>query len=375
MPQPKDLDAYRIAVMAGDGIGPAAVDQAVRVLAAAAEGEPGLRLDFTWLPVGLDAHARHGSTLPTETIETLREHEAWMLGPLTTHVYAADDPTMVNASATLRKQFELYANVRPVRSFAGVPGTFPNVDLVVVRENTEGMYADRNVLDGNGELRPDADTVVSVRVVTRRASERVARVAFDLARSRDRRKTVTLVHKANVLRHGCGLFLDACHAVGREYPDIDVDDFHVDAMAMHLVMRPQEFDVIVTTNLFGDVLSDEAAGLVGGLGLAPGLNVGDNHAMAQATHGSAPELAEAQRANPIAEILSAGMLLEWLGTRHSDAAAINASRRVPDAVSTLLASSSGTPDVGGSAKTADVGDALLEILSNPTHMGDQLRKG
>jgi 3-isopropylmalate dehydrogenase len=233
--------------------------------------------------------------------------------------------------------------------------------VVVVRENTEGFYADRNMLAGSGEFQPAPDTVLSVRVVTQRACERLARAGFELARRR--RSHVTLVHKANVLRLGCGLFLDTCRAVATDYPDVQVDDFHVDAFAMHLVMRPTDFDVIVTTNLFGDVLSDLSAGLIGGLGLAPGLNAGHERAMAQAVHGSAPDIAGRGSANPIASILSLAQLLDWLGTRHTDLAATNLGARLWTAVETVLATGAvKTPDLGGKATTTDMTEAIVEAL-------------
>ncbi len=268
---------------------------------------------------------------------------------------------MPNPSAVLRKRFELYANIRPARSFPGVPSLRPDVDVVVVRENTEGFYADRNMLDGSGEFKPTPDTVLSVRVVTRRASERVARAAFELASRRSNH--VTLVHKANVLKLGCGLFLDVCRSVASEYPDVRVDDYHVDAFAMHLIMHPQDFDVVVTTNLFGDILSDEAAGLVGGLGLAPGLNAGDDHAMAQAVHGSAPDIAGQGKANPVASILSLAMLLDWLGSRHGDDAASTAAKKITSAVERVLnAGKTSTPDLGGTATTAEMTDAIVKAM-------------
>lgn len=240
---------------------------------------------------------------------------------------------------------------------------YPDVDLAVVRENTEGFYADRNVLDGNGEFRPDENTVISLRVVSRRASIRVARQAFILAQQRNQKRKVTVVHKANVLRLGDGLFLECCKQVGEQYPGITLEDYHVDAFAMYLVTRPQDFDVVLTTNMFGDILSDEAAGLVGGLGMAPGLNAGDEFAMAQATHGSAPDIAHLQVANPVAEILSGKLLLEWLSERLSVPELISAARDIEAAVTlTLEQGEALTPDLGGDANTQDITEAILKNL-------------
>ncbi len=353
------MGSYRLAVMDGDGIGPEVVGAMRRVLQAIPAVVTGLDLIPIDLPVGLSALDMHGTTLPGRTLEELPTCDGWILGPVTTHAYQGS--AMPNPSAVLRKRFELYANIRPARSFPGVPSLRSDVDVVVVRENTEGFYADRNMLVGSGEFQPTPDTVLSMRVVTRPASERVARAAFELALRRRRR--VTLVHKANVLKLGCGLFLEACRSVASDYPNVQVDDYHVDAFAMHLIMHPQDFDVIVTTNLFGDVLSDEAAGLVGGLGMAPGLNAGNAHAMAQAVHGSAPDIAGQGIANPIASVLSLAMLLDWLGGRHGDDAATTAARRITTAVETVLrAGAIKTPDLGGSASTQQVADAIVRAM-------------
>jgi 3-isopropylmalate dehydrogenase len=353
------MGSYRLAVMVGDGIGPEVMAEAVRVLEGAAATQPDLQLEFDYLPTGLEAHQRLGSTLPDGTLTALESYAGWLLGPLSTHLYRPDDPTMPNPSAVLRRRFRLYANIRPARSFPGVPALYPDVDLIVVRENTEGFYADRNLVEGSGELKPTEDLVISVRVVTRQASEAVARAAFELARNRRRR--VTAVHKANVLRRGCGLFLEACRAVGREFPEVELDDMHVDAAALELVRRPQRFDVIVTENMFGDILSNEAAGLVGGLGLMPGLNAGAERAMAQAAHGSAPDIAGKGIANPVAEILSGALLLDWLGRRHRDEGAVRAAARIEAAVVGVLADGRvRTPDIGGEATTVELGQAIAD---------------
>ncbi len=356
------MESLRIAVMEGDGIGPDIVRATEAVLGAAIRPS-GVRLTFEHLPVGLAAAESHGSTLPQETRDALGQCQGWILGPVTHHIYDYSNPANVNPSAFLRKQFELYANIRPCRSFPGVKSLHPDVDLVIVRENTEGFYADRNVLDGNGEFRPSADEVISVRVVTRRASTRVAREAFQLARSRGKQRRVTAVHKANVLRRGCGLFLEACRAVAAEFPDVALNDMHADAFAMKLILHPQEFDVVVTTNLFGDIFSDEASALVGGLGLAPGLNIGEQRAMAQATHGSAPDIADRHIGNPCAMILSGKLLLEWLATRYAQPALLDAARRIETAVEdTLRRGDHLTPDLGGTAGTADMAEDLVAAV-------------
>jgi len=351
-----------IAVLAGDDIGPEVVDATVAVLDQAASAR-GIPIAWERLPVGLAAVDEHGSTLPDRTIERLREIPGWILGPVSHRDYPLGDQRYRNPSGYLRKNFELYANLRPSRGWAGVPAVHPDLDLVIVRENTEGFYADRNMLDGNGELRPDEDTVISVRLVTRRASVRVARQAFELARSRDKKKTVTAVHKANVLRRGDGLFLACCREVAADYPDVNFDDYLVDAFAMRLILRPDVHDVVVTTNMFGDILSDEAAGLVGGLGLAPGLNTGDDHAMAQAVHGSAPDISGRGIANPTAEILSGAMLLDWLGRTRGPEVLSAAARDIERAVGVALAEGSKlTPDLGGKAGTTQLTEAIISAL-------------
>ena len=358
----------------GDGIGPEVVPAAVKV-ADAARALSGLDVQWVELPVGLSAYRELGHTLPPQTVRALEGLDGWLLGPVSHHIYDIHRPEMVNPSGALRKGFDLYANVRPARALPGVPALRPDVDLVVVRENTEGFYPDRNVLDGNGELRIDPDTVVSVRVVTRRACLRVAEFAFELATERARargrpdaarrRPRVTAVHKANVLRRGDGLFLECCRQVAARYPEVAFDDAHVDAMAMFLVQRPQTLDVLVTTNLFGDILSDEAAGLVGGLGVAPSLNVGHGRAMAQAVHGSAPDIAGQGIANPVAEILSLAMLLGWLGQRHGDDRARRTAAAMAAAVEAVLAEGRVlTPDLGGRAGTEEFTEAVCRRLAS-----------
>jgi 3-isopropylmalate dehydrogenase len=352
-PQMDPARSYRIAIMAGDGIGPEIVAGTFEAMCAAAEGV-GIALAGVELPVGLVAHAELGSTLPGTTLEALPTCDGWLLGPVTHHVY--DGPTMPNPSGTLRKRFDLFANERPARSLPGVPCLRDDVDLVIVRENTEGFYADRNVLDGTSEFRPTRDVALSLRVVTRDASTRVAEYAFALARARAARRgrpaRVTAVHKANVLRLTDGLFLGAVRDVASRYPDVELTDAHVDAAATHLVLDPGRFDVIVTTNMFGDILSDEAAGLIGGLGLAPGLNAGLDHAMAQATHGSAPDIAGRNLANPTALMLSGAMLLRWMATARDDGRLAAAAERLEAAVvGTLAEPARRTPDVGGGAST------------------------
>lgn len=353
---------FEIPLLLGDGIGPEIATSTRSVLSAACAAT-GAAVSFEELPCGLCALDSHGTTMPRETLERLDRAEGWVLGPLSTHVYAGP-PDQPNVSALLRKRYDLFANVRPVRNLL-LAGPTPGraLDLVVVRENTQGFYADRNLYSGPGEVMTDADTALSLRLVTRRASENVARVAFALAEERAMR--VTLVHKANVLRISDGLFLEACRAVAVDHPQVEVDDMHVDAAATAMITDPDTFDVIVTTNMFGDILSNEGAGLVGGLGLAPSLNQGADRGMAQASHGSAPSLAGTGTANPVALLLSGQMLLAWLAGRHNHGALADAARRVERAVHRVLVGGDPThltPDMGGSGSTATLTEAVIDAL-------------
>lgn len=315
----------RIPLIAGDGIGPEITDAAAAVFETAAAAR-GRRFGVEHLPGGLAAYGAHGTTLPPETLERLDQSRGAILGPVTTHALTPDDPGQRNVSAALRTRYELSANIRPVSSAFGAPEARA-MDLVVVRENTQGFYADRNMHAGAGEFAPAPGTALAVRVITEEASLRVARAAFELA---ERRRglggsgTVTMVHKANVLRLSDGVFCEAVRAVAEDHPELRLDSMHVDAAAAELILRPEGFDVIVTTNMFGDILSNEAAALAGGLGFAPSLNLGHDRrfAIAQASHGSAPSLAGTGRANPTAMILSVAMLVEWLGREHEDHTAV-----------------------------------------------------
>jgi len=336
-------EALKIGVLDGDDIGLEIVPASVEVLRAAAQ-KHGVGIDWRPLPIGRRALDTHGSTLPKETLDTLPTLDGWILGPIGHRAYPKR-PEAINPHPILRKRFNLFANVRPTRSYPDIGCLHDGVDLVIVRENNEGFQPDRNVVAGSGEFRPSEDMTISVRVITRQGSYRVARAALELARQR--RKHLTYVHKDTVFKLGCGMFVEECKRAAAEFPDVLVDDVIVDTFAMRLVRDPQSFDVVVTTNMFGDILSDEAAGLVGGLGMAPGLCIGEGDiAMAQATHGSAPDIAGKGIANPYAMIESSRMLLEWLG--HS--------RRLPHAVAAAAAISRATTEAlrDPAARTGDI---------------------
>jgi 3-isopropylmalate dehydrogenase len=352
---------YRLGVMLGDGIGPEIVPASVRVVDAALAAAGADTVAWHQLPLGASAIEEHGSAIPAATLEALAGLDGWLLGPHDSAAYPEPFRSQLNPSGAIRKHFDLYANVRPARGFEGGTAIAPDTDLVIMRENTEGFYADRNTYAGTGEYMPTADVAVAMGVFTRPAIERIARAAFELARRR--RRKVTIVHKANVLQLSFGLFKRVCLEVAEAYPDVEVDDFHIDAMTVHLLRRASAFDVVVTENMLGDILSDMAGELAGSLGIAPSLNASDDRAMAQAAHGSAPDIAGKGLANPIAMILSAGMLLDWLGTRHDDPRALDAAVRVEDGVRAAVRGGVSTRDLGGTASTDEFTDAVVERIA------------
>jgi 3-isopropylmalate dehydrogenase len=353
-----------IGVMPGDGIGLEIVPEAVAVMEAAVAPEPEVDLELHPFPVGWTSYLDQGHTLPAATIEGLAAMDGFILGPIGHAAYPKGRPECVNPHPIIRKHFDLFANLRPAKSGQSLSPLHDDIDLLVVRENNEGFQPDRNMAAGCGEFQPNEDSAFSIRVITRRQSERIARSAFDAARRRDGKRRVTAIHKRSVFKLTDGVFMEAVERVAREYPDVVLDDYQVDTFAMHLVMRPQEFDVILCTNLFGDILSDEAAGLVGGLGMAPGLNVGDDYAMAQATHGSAPDIAGKGVANPYAMILSTKMLLEWLAARSSHDGLARSAQRIERAVEHTIADGKHvTPDIGGTASTHEMGSAITDACS------------
>ena len=350
----------KIGILDGDDIGLEIVPAAVEVAKAAA-AKHGVAIDWRPLPIGRRALDTHGHTLPPSTMAALRELDGWILGPIGHRAYPKQ-PNAINPHPVLRKDFDLFANVRPTRSYPGIGCLHDGVDLVIVRENNEGFQPDRNMVAGSGEFRPNDEITLSVRVITRKASYRVAKAALDLARRR--RKHMTFVHKDTVFKLGCGMFVEECRRAAAEYPDVKVDDVIVDTFAMRLVRDPQSFDVVVTTNMFGDILSDEAAGIVGGLGMAPGLCIGAGSiAMAQATHGSAPDIAGRGIANPYAMIESTRMLLEFLGSSRGRPEAARAAEDISRALTAALADPAArTADLRGTGNTATFTAAVVRNL-------------
>jgi 3-isopropylmalate dehydrogenase len=349
-----------IGVLDGDDIGHEIVPASVEVVEAAAQ-RTGLRIDWRPMPIGRRALDMLGTTLPEGTLETLSAMDGFILGPIGHQAYP-QVPGAINPHPIMRKHFELFANVRPSKSYPGLGALRDDIDLVIVRENNEGFQPDRNVVAGSGEFRPTEEVTISVRVITRTGSARVARAAFEIAQQRRRR--LTLVHKNTVFKLGCGMFVEECRRVATDFPDVAVDEVIVDTMAMRLVRDPQSFDTIVTTNMFGDILTDEAAGLVGGLGMAPGLCIGEGAlAMAQATHGSAPDIAGRGIANPFAMIESSRMLIEWLGHNRGIAAAVDAAALLKDAIAAALADpATRTRDILGTGGTSDMTNGILAAL-------------
>ncbi|WP_072807399.1 isocitrate/isopropylmalate dehydrogenase family protein [Rhodococcoides yunnanense] len=348
--------AVRIGSMTGDGIGHEIVPATMHVVDAAAQAEH-LSIEWVDLPLGRDALESHGSPVPDSTLDELKTLSGWVLGPHDSASYPEPFRSRLTPGGVVRKTFDLFANIRPALAHPGVRAVSPNMDLVVVRENTEGFYADRNMFVGSGEFMPTPDVALAVGVFTRTACERIAREAFTLARAR--RKHVTIVHKANVLSLSTGLFRDVCREVSEQFPDVTVDEEHIDALTAHLVRRGDAFDVIVAENMFGDILSDLAGELSGSLGMAPSLNSSETKAMAQAAHGSAPDIAGKNRANPTALFLSAAMLLDWLAAHDDRPALSRAAGRIRRAVTATLESGVATADLGGRASTGEFTETVV----------------
>nr|WP_083905320.1 isocitrate/isopropylmalate family dehydrogenase [Nocardia transvalensis] len=341
----------RLGLIEGDGIGPEVVRATREVVDEAFAAGGAGPVDWVPLAMGHTAIEEFGDPLPEPTLAALETLDAWILGPHDNASYAAEHRVGAPPGGAIRKRFGLFANIRPARVFPGVRAAATEMDLVIVRENSEGFYADRNMFSGSGEFAPAPDVALSVGVVTRQACARIAHEAFRLAAAR--RRHVTIVHKANVLPLTMGLFRDVCREVAHEYPGVRVDDEHVDAVAAHLVRAPADYDVLVTENLFGDILSDLAGELSGSLGLAASLNCSATQAMAQAVHGAAPTLAGHNRANPAALQLSAAMLLRWLGIRRNSTVAAHAAERIERAVAATFAAGIATTDLGGLASTGE----------------------
>ncbi len=352
----------RLVVLPGDGIGPDIVSATLDVLDAV-DRRLSLGLRFEPHDIGLVALKTHGTTLPVNALDACSSADGIILGPVSHATYPPVDEGGINPSAAIRIALDLYANIRPSRTRAGLPHySRTPMDLVIVRENTEGFYADRNMFDGGGEFMPTSDVALAVRKVTVKGSARIVRAGFDLSRAR--KKHVTVVHKQNVLRMSDGLFLEQARKIAALNDDIRYDEQLVDSMTALLIRHPDEYDVVVTTNMFGDILSDEASELAGGLGVASSINAGDAHCMAQAQHGSAPSLAGTDTANPTSLMLSAAMLLDWLGRRHRRGDLVSAANAIDSAVDAVLAKpETRTRDLGGSMGTRAFTKCLIDQIA------------
>jgi len=331
----------KITIINGDGIGPEIMDATLRVLDAVDAG-----LQYEHVDAGLMALKKHGDLLPQETLDVIAKNKICLKGPLTTPIGQG----FSSINVALRRHFKLYANLRPAITFPGTKSKFDNIDIITVRENTEGAYRQEGQT-----INADRTIAKAEIVITRDACEKIIRYAFDIAVKADRKK-VTAVHKANIMKTVSGLFLEVAEEVAKNYPQIEFNTLIVDNTCMQLVMNPQQFDIIVTTNLFGDIISDLCAGLIGGLGMAPGANIGEDSAIFEAVHGSAPDIAGKKIANPTALILAAALMLEHMGMHDKAIKVRVAIRKVLENKDRL------TGDLGGSAKTQEFTDAIIEKL-------------
>jgi len=330
---------HTITLLPGDGIGPEVTDAAVRVLAAA-----GVDIEWEVKEAGAEVLAKYGTTLPDEVIDSISKNRVALKGPITTPIGTG----FSSPNVALRKKLNLYASVRPIKNIPGIKARYEDVDLIVVRENTEGEYSgiEHIVIPG---------VVESLKIITEAGSTRIARYAFEMARKEGRKK-MTCVHKANIMKMSDGLFLECVRKIARNYPEIEYEEMIIDATCMHLVANPHRFDVLLMENLYGDIISDLCAGLVGGLGVTAGANLGDDFAVFEAVHGSAPAIAGQNKANPLAVILSGVMMLRHIGEE-------SAAGRIEAAV--FRVTSEGkylTPDLGGKASTTGITQAIIDAL-------------
>lgn len=340
------MTEYKIALMPGDGIGPELTEATLKVLEVAQE-KFGIKLNMIRAEAGDACLKNRGAALPEDSLKIIKESHACLKGPV--------GETAADVIVRLRLMFDLYANVRPLKAYPGAPVAHPDIDMIFVRENTEDVYKGLEYTIGN-------DTTICLRVITRKSCERIAKRAFETARVRNGKKKVTAIHKANVMRVTDGLFASVCREIAKQYPDIAYNEMYVDAATMHLIRKPQDFDVFCTCNMFGDILSDEAAQLIGGLGMAPGANIGDNFALFEPIHGSAPDIAGKHIANPISMILSAKMMLDWLGEKYNDSNCTKAAAAIEAAVAKTLQTKSLVPDLGGKASTMEMAQSIASAL-------------
>jgi 3-isopropylmalate dehydrogenase len=327
---------YKISLITGDGIGPELSESVINILDAVND-KIGVKIQVTKLEAGDAALKKTGKALPDETLDTIKKSDACLKAPV--------GESAADVIVVLRRLLDLYANIRPAKAYPNMPSLNQNTDMVIVRENTEDLYTGMEFDMG--------DTSIALRSISKRASERIANYAFITAEQRNKKKKVTCVHKSNVMRKTDGLFARTCEQVSKRYPNVTFENMYVDACAMNLIRQPEAFDVIVTTNLFGDILSDEASQVVGGLGMAPAANIGDNFALFEPVHGAAFDIAGKQIANPSSFILSAKMMFEWLGTKNSDKSCSDVAKKIEDAVYGIVKDGIKTKDSGGNKSTKE----------------------
>ena len=330
----------------GDGIGPEQTESAKQILETISD-KSATKLTINEAEAGDRALAKYGKALPEESFKVIRSSQACLKGPV--------GESAADVIIVLRRDFDLFANVRPAKSYPNIAGLSSKVDLVTVRENTEDLYL-------GWEFNADDNTVVALRITSEKASRRIAEYAFHMALVRNGKKRVVAVHKANVMRKGDGLFAATCRDVATKFPGIQYSELYVDACSMNLIRNPEEFDVIVTTNLFGDILSDEAAQVVGGLGMGPAANIGEKFALFEPVHGAAFDIAGKNVANPSSILLSAKMMLEWLGGKHNDENAAAEGQRIEDAVVAILKQNKKTKDIGGDLTTSEFTRLVAEKM-------------
>ena len=330
---------WKVAVIKGDGVGPDVVNAAILVLDAVKK-KFNLNIEYVPAEAGLNCVERYGTNLPKETLEILKTTDCVLKGPTTTPEGANSLPS---ANVGIRKYFDLYADVRPNKTLPNVPSIKPNVDMVIVRENTEGMYSGL-------DFRVNQETTIGIRVITRKACERIVKYAFELAETR--KKHVTLVHKGNVLKVSDGMFKDIFYEEAKKHPDVKADDAHVDAITQWFIKQPSFYDVLVTENLFGDIISDEAAMIVGGIGTGASANIGDKYAMFEPIHGSVPKYTGMDKVNPIGTIMSVKMMFDWMNYKEAGKAIEDAVHRVLEEGKVL------TYDLGGTARCSEVGKEI-----------------
>jgi len=337
---------YKISLITGDGIGPELSTSAVSVLETIHD-KLDLKFEITKLQAGDAALKETGKALPDETINTIKKSDVCLKAPV--------GESAADVIVVLRRMLDLYANIRPAKSYPHMPALRDDIDMIIVRENTEDLYTGKEFSLG--------DSAVALRIISEKASKRIAKYAFEMAKQRDSMKKVTCVHKSNVMRITDGLFAKACSDVAQNYPDVSFEQMYVDACAMNLIRQPNQFDVIVTTNLFGDILSDESSQVVGGLGMAPAANIGDNFALFEPVHGAAFDIAGQNIANPSSFLLSIKMMFDWLGAKNNDSKCLEVGAKLESVIFELVKKGIRTKDIGGNKSTTEFTKEITDKLS------------